>query len=107
MVSASDQSSRYVQLQPPLPTARLNFTHTHSHTHTRTLSLSQVDTNGDGVIDRAELAAHFAKTRGGEAADSLLEQLVRALDVNGDGVIDKEELQVAVVSCTTTECNAT
>ncbi len=55
---------------------------------------SQLDTNGDGVIDAEELANALgnSSSTNDDEDSSALEQLIAALDKDGDGTVSEEEL---------------
>ena len=57
----------------------------------RNLLFDDVDTNGDGVIDTAELRRAVNDMKGCGADDEELNELIQSLDLNRDGVVDKAE----------------
>ena len=52
---------------------------------------AKMDTNGDGLVSKEELAA-YVHEMGGEV--NLIEQLIKTIDADGDGMISKEEVLV-------------
>jgi Ca2+-binding EF-hand superfamily protein len=57
---------------------------------------SQLDTNGDGTVDKAEFStamSNFAQVTGNNSADT--DSIFSKLDANGDGKISPQELQQA------------
>lgn len=62
--------------------------------------LDAVDTNGDGVFDKADVALRVLQAAGEAEAknnddDDLTSSLVTTLDANGDGTLSTEELEAA------------
>lgn len=51
--------------------------------------LKAADTNGDGILDRAEIEAHALK----QMVKRMADRMERRLDINGDGSVSLEEIE--------------
>lgn len=51
--------------------------------------LKAADTNGDGILDRAEIEAHALK----QMVKRMADRMERRLDINGDGTVSLEEIE--------------
>lgn len=55
---------------------------------------AQMDADGNGDVDLAELSGHYARVTGDEAPpQALMTEMLRALDADGDGRVSRAELK--------------
>ena len=60
------------------------------------VAFKQFDLDGNGTLDKDELAAAF-KAAGQEISEDNLRKAIKMLDTNGDGVLDLEEFKAIAV----------
>lgn len=56
----------------------------------------QMDTDGNGVLDPAELMSCFGAKLDHEHAGEMLKQMIKSIDTNGDGKIERHELEAII-----------
>ena len=59
-------------------------------------TFKQIDTNGDGNLERKEIEEYFHQAMGEKPQSTFLSKMIAVLDANNDGMISYDELQVLV-----------